>query len=102
MEQTVIQSLAQHLVRFRKSSSRRDEAARDVECKVVFIKIIEIDTKNENFEAEVCVECSWLDDELFKCLLVPHPEGKFLAFSLMLLLIYIYFWIFRFANRKFC
>lgn len=46
------------------------EATR-IECKVVFVKIIEINTKDESFEAEIYIECCWLDDRLFKNLLDP-------------------------------
>lgn len=43
-----------------------------IECRIVFVKIIEIDTKNESFEAEICIECSWLDENLFRILLDPN------------------------------
>lgn len=47
-----------------------------IECRVVFVKIIEIDSKNEKYEAECIVECSWFDDKLFKALLDPDLPKK--------------------------
>ena len=57
-------------------SQTSHKMAVEVECKVVFVKIIEIDTKNENFEAEICVECFWFDDDLFYSLLDPNFSDK--------------------------
>lgn len=65
------------------------EATR-IECKVVFVKIIEINTKDESFEAEIYIECCWLDDRLFKNLLDPDlaqiSKCFFLSFNTILLL----------------
>jgi hypothetical protein len=40
-----------------------------VYCRTIFLKIGEVDSKNEKFTAEAFVESHWDDDELFAKLL---------------------------------
>jgi hypothetical protein len=39
-----------------------------VDSRIVFLKIGQIDTRNERYDAEAYIECSWHDDEMFKLL----------------------------------
>ncbi|CAF0736813.1 unnamed protein product [Brachionus calyciflorus] len=47
-----------------------------IECKILFVKIVEVDSKNEKFDAECIVECCWNDDKLMKALLDPDLLTK--------------------------
>ncbi|RNA29805.1 hypothetical protein BpHYR1_053178 [Brachionus plicatilis] len=47
-----------------------------IECKIIFVRIIEVDSKNEKFNAECVVECAWNDDKLMKALLDPELPNK--------------------------
>ena len=39
-----------------------------VDSRIVFLKIGQIDTRNERYDAEAYIECSWHDDDMFKLL----------------------------------
>lgn len=47
-----------------------------IECKIIFVRIIEVDSKNEKFNAECVIECAWNDDKLMKTLLDPELVSK--------------------------
>ena len=40
----------------------------NVTCRVVFLKIEDVNTKNENFTAEIFIEFNWIDDRILKYL----------------------------------
>lgn len=43
-----------------------------VTCRIVFLKLGQIDTKNERYDAEAYVEAYWEDDTIFKLLSDPN------------------------------
>lgn len=43
-----------------------------ITSRLVFLKVGQIDTRNERFDAEAFIECSWEDDVLFKILADPN------------------------------
>ena len=45
---------------------------RQVTCRIVFLKLGQIDTKNERYDAEAVIECSWEDDTIFRILANPN------------------------------
>jgi hypothetical protein len=50
-----------------------------VESRIVFLKIGQIDTRNERYDAEIYLECFWNDDELYEYalgLLKPEKRDK--------------------------
>ena len=49
-----------------------------VMCSIIFLKIEEVNTKNENFTAEIFIECSWIDDKILKTLTTRN--GKLSSF----------------------
>lgn len=46
--------------------------------RIIFLKMGQIDTRNERFDAEAYIECTWEDDEIFKYLSSPNldKDGK--------------------------
>jgi hypothetical protein len=64
----------------------------------VFLKVGQIDTRNERYDAEAYIECYWEDDQIFRVLADPNmakngnlkynfetKQKKFLFFSYFLL-----------------
>lgn len=45
-----------------------------VECRINFTKIGEIDSKNEKFTSEAFIECVWNDDDLLKAIIDPKTQ----------------------------
>ena len=43
-----------------------------VTSRVVFLRVGQIDTKNERYDAEVFIECSWEDDIIYRILADPN------------------------------
>lgn len=43
-----------------------------VTSRIVFLKVGQIDTRNERYDAEAYIECTWEDDEIFKVLSDPN------------------------------
>jgi hypothetical protein len=39
---------------------------KEVFCRTIFLKIGDVDSKNEKFSSQVFIEASWEDDQLFK------------------------------------
>ena len=39
--------------------------------RIIFVKMGQIDTRNERYDAEAYIECSWEDDQIFKHLSSP-------------------------------
>lgn len=60
------------------NNSKQVESRVDVKKKakitsrIVFLKVGQVDTRNERFEAEAFIECSWEDDNIFKILSDPN------------------------------
>ena len=50
-----------------------------VTSRVVFLRIGQVDTKNERYDAELYLEASWEDDKIFQILANPNmpKNGKF-------------------------
>ena len=46
--------------------------AAKVTSRIVFLKLGQIDTRNERYDAEAYIECSWEDDQIFKILADPN------------------------------
>lgn len=46
--------------------------------RIIFLKVGQIDTRNERYDAEAYIECMWEDDEIFKYLSTPNldKDGK--------------------------
>ncbi len=44
--------------------------------RIIFVKMGQIDTRNERFDAEAYIECSWEDDQIFKYLSSPSIGNK--------------------------
>lgn len=46
--------------------------------RIIFLKMGQIDTRNERYDAEAYIECTWEDDEIFKYLSSPNldKDGK--------------------------
>lgn len=42
--------------------------------RIIFLKMGQIDTRNERYDAEAYIECTWEDDEIFKYLSSPNLE----------------------------
>lgn len=53
-----------------------------ITSRIVFLKVGQVDTRNERFDAEAYVECSWEDDQIFKILADPNmaKNSKILLF----------------------
>lgn len=47
--------------------------------RIIFLKVGQIDTRNERYDAEAYIECMWEDDEIFKYLSTPNL-GKIFIF----------------------
>ncbi len=65
--------------RIKKLNKKLDESLVDktrgtvrVYSRCVFERIIDIDTKNEKYDADIIIESSWYNDEILKILLSPH------------------------------
>ena len=43
-----------------------------ISSRIVFLKVGQVDTRNERFDAEAYIECSWEDDQIFKVLADPN------------------------------
>jgi hypothetical protein len=43
-----------------------------VTSRIVFLKLGQVDTRNERYDAEAYIECSWEDDQIFKILADPN------------------------------
>ena len=43
-----------------------------IRSRIVFLRIGQVDTKNERYDAEAYIECSWEDDKIFKILADPN------------------------------
>jgi hypothetical protein len=43
-----------------------------VTSRIVFLKLGQIDTRNERYDAEAYIECSWEDEKIFKLLSDPN------------------------------
>lgn len=58
-----------------------------ITTRLVFLKVGQIDTRNERFDAEAFIECSWEDDVLFKILADPNMEknSNFVLFDYFVL-----------------
>jgi hypothetical protein len=54
-----------------------------VTSRIVFLKVGQIDTRNERYDAEAYIECFWEDDQIFKLLADPNmaKNGKLNRFS---------------------
>lgn len=52
-----------------------------VRCRVIFLKIEDVNTRNENFTAEVFIECSWVDEKIIKTLTSRNGKFKLLFFN---------------------
>jgi hypothetical protein len=52
----------------------------EVVSRIVFLKMGQIDTRNERYDAEAYIECKWEDDEIFKYLSSPNL-GRYLGAS---------------------
>ena len=48
-----------------------------VYSRFVFERIIDIDTKNEKYDADVVIESSWYNDEILKVLLSPKFSAEY-------------------------
>ena len=44
----------------------------EITSRIVFLKVGQIDTRNERYDAEAYIECSWEDDQIFKVLADPN------------------------------
>jgi hypothetical protein len=44
--------------------------------RIIFVKMGQVDTRNERFDAEAYIECSWEDDQIFKHLSSPSIGKK--------------------------
>jgi hypothetical protein len=64
-----------------------------VYTRCVFERIIDIDTKNEKYDADVIIESSWYNDEILKTLLSPNFNPGYR----MILKLYILL-----QNNRFC
>jgi hypothetical protein len=53
-----------------------------VTSRIVFLKVGQIDTRNERYDAEAYIEASWEDDKIYKILADPNmtKNSKFLFF----------------------
>jgi hypothetical protein len=47
-----------------------------VYCRCVFDRIIDIDSKNERFDADVVIELAWQSDDVFKAIIDPNYLSK--------------------------
>lgn len=58
-----------------------------ITTRLVFLKVGQIDTRNERFDAEAFIECSWEDDVLFKILADPNmaKNSNFVLFDYIVL-----------------
>ena len=43
-----------------------------ITSRIVFLKVGQVDTRNERFDAEAYIECTWEDDQIFKILADPN------------------------------
>ena len=43
-----------------------------ITSRIVFLKLGQVDTRNERYDAEAYIECSWEDDQIFKILSDPN------------------------------
>jgi hypothetical protein len=48
--------------------------------RIIFVKMGQVDTRNERFDAEAYIECSWEDDQIFKHLSSPNIGKKQISF----------------------
>ena len=48
-----------------------------VVSRIIFLKVGQIDTRNERYDAEAYIECTWEDDNIFKYLSDPNIGGLF-------------------------
>ena len=46
-----------------------------VVSRIIFLKVGQIDTRNERYDAEAYIECTWEDDNIFKYLSDPNIGG---------------------------
>lgn len=44
----------------------------EIVSRIIFLKMGQIDTRNERYDAEAYIECTWEDDEIFKYLSSPN------------------------------
>jgi len=47
-----------------------------VTSRIVFLKLGQIDTRNERYDAEAYIECSWEDEKIFKLLSDPNMQAN--------------------------
>lgn len=43
-----------------------------ITSRIIFLKVGQIDTRNERYDAEAYIECTWEDDQIFKLLCDPN------------------------------
>jgi hypothetical protein len=43
-----------------------------ITSRIVFLKVGQVDTRNERYDAEAYIECFWEDDQIFKILSDPN------------------------------
>jgi hypothetical protein len=51
-----------------------------VTSRIVFLKLGQIDTRNERYDAEAYIECSWEDEKIFKLLSDPNMQTNCLFY----------------------
>jgi hypothetical protein len=62
---------------------KHNKKAKKIYCRTIFLKIGEVDSKNEKFTAEAFVESFWDDDDLFVKLLKTQdimPSNLYFAY----------------------
>lgn len=47
-----------------------------VHCRCVFDRIVDIDSKNERFDADVVIELCWFNEDLLRTLIDPDYSSK--------------------------
>ena len=78
------------------------KTAAKVTSRIVFLKLGQIDTRNERYDAEAYIECSWEDDQIFKILADPNmTKNSKRLFSKSRKIIFYVEMIYRWKLKKF-
>lgn len=60
-----------------------------ITSRIIFLKVGQVDTRNERYDAEAYIECTWEDDQIFKLLCDPNMQKNSLFYLFTTIIIIV-------------